>query len=273
MATKFQNKYRNESARWQNWDYADTGAYFITIVTKNRIDFFGEIKSGKMVLNSTGEIAQDCWLQIPDHFFGVELGEFIIMPNHIHGIIIINERPYWGGVNRGSRDSIYPIYPVGTGHPIYSVGTGHPIYPVGTGHALSLRDISDKRHGPTIYQFDTIKSNDRISNNSNEFPVHIIPPGHWPSDQYSIDDHNASRNNFTINPGKERFRNQGKNTISAMVGSFKSAVSRLSRKNVSRFGWQARFHDHVIRSQFEFDCISSYIKNNPQEWERKKKLC
>jgi putative transposase len=229
MATKFQNKYRNESARWQNWDYADPGAYFITIVTKNRIDFFGEIKSGKMVLNSTGEIAQDCWLQIPDHFFGVELGEFIIMPNHIHGIIIINERPYWGGVNRGSRDS--------------------------------------------IYQFDTIKSNDRISNNSNEFPVHIIPPGHWPSDQYSIDDHNASRNNFTINPGKERFRNQGKNTISAMVGSFKSAVSRLSRKNVSRFGWQARFHDHVIRSQFEFDCISSYIKNNPQEWERKKKLC
>lgn len=233
MATKFQNKYRNESARWQYWDYADPGAYFITIVTKNRIDFFGEIKSGKMVLNSTGEIAHDCWLQIPHHFFGVELGEFIIMPNHIHGIIIINERPHWGGVNRGSRDSVYPIF----------------------------------------FPFDSFKSNDRISINSIEFPVHIIPPGEWPSDQYSIEDQNASRNNFTINPGKQRFRNQGKNTISAMVGSFKSAVSRLSRKDVSRFGWQARFHDHVIRSQFEFDCISSYIKNNPQEWERKKKIC
>ena len=48
MATKFQNKYRNESARWQYWDYADPGAYFITIVTKNRIDFFGEIVSGNL---------------------------------------------------------------------------------------------------------------------------------------------------------------------------------------------------------------------------------
>ena len=88
---KFKNKYRIPSARLQNWDYGSPGLYFITICTKNRECYFGEIKNGEMILNETGKIADQCWAEIPAHFKLVELGEFVIMPNHLHGIIIINE--------------------------------------------------------------------------------------------------------------------------------------------------------------------------------------
>ena len=60
-----------------------------------------------------------------------------------------------------------------------------------------------------------------------------------------------------------RFRNQGKNTISAMVGSFKSAVTKRCNENKLSFGWQPRFHDHIIRDKNEFYKIRNYIVNNP----------
>ncbi len=69
--------------------------YFVTICAKNRKEYFGEIKNEEMVSNVYGEIAEKLWLKIPKHFEDVELDEHIIMPNHVHGIIIIdsNEEP------------------------------------------------------------------------------------------------------------------------------------------------------------------------------------
>lgn len=90
MASKFQNKYRIPSTRLQNWDYRSNAAYFITICTQNREHFFGKIKTGKMILSEIGIMAEKYWMEIPNHFIGIELGNFVIMPNHIHGIIIIN---------------------------------------------------------------------------------------------------------------------------------------------------------------------------------------
>jgi REP element-mobilizing transposase RayT len=89
--TKFKNTYRIESARLQNWDYGNNGAYFITICTKNRICFFGEGLHEKIQFNETGIIAEKIWFEIPKHFPFVELDQFVVMPNHIHGIIIINK--------------------------------------------------------------------------------------------------------------------------------------------------------------------------------------
>lgn len=169
---KFKNKYRISSARLSSWDYGNPGMYFITICTKDRVKYFGEIVNAQMHLNTFGKIAEQCWREIPEHFKNVELGEFIIMPNHVHGIIIINE----------------------------SVS-------VETGHALSL---------------------------------------------------------------PRRFRNQGKNTISAMVGSFKSAVTKIARAVNPVFGWQSRFHDHIIRTADDYKRISNYIINNPANWREDK---
>lgn len=91
MAEKFRNKYRVPSARLQNWDYGANGTYFITICTKEMQHFFGEVVDKKIILNSVGLLANEYWMEILKQFPYVEFGNFQIMPNHIHGILIIDK--------------------------------------------------------------------------------------------------------------------------------------------------------------------------------------
>lgn len=86
----YKNKYRVESIRLKNWDYSNNGYYFITICTKEKEHFFGNIIDGKMILNDIGKIINDEWYKSEKMRPNIILDEFIIMPNHIHGIIIIN---------------------------------------------------------------------------------------------------------------------------------------------------------------------------------------
>jgi len=88
---KFKGKYRIPSARWAAWDYSSNAAYFITICVANRAPDFGRIMDGKMILSPLGQSAQDCWIEIPNHFPFVELGEFVVMPNHTHGVVVIKK--------------------------------------------------------------------------------------------------------------------------------------------------------------------------------------
>ena len=90
MQNKFKNKYRISSVRLQTWDYSNNGAYFITICTQNREHFFGTIQNGIMQLSEIGKLAEQFWYEIPNNFPMVELGNFVVMPNHVHGILIID---------------------------------------------------------------------------------------------------------------------------------------------------------------------------------------
>src|SRR5512143_2641109 len=89
--TKFKDKYRIESARLRGWDYRSAGGYFVTICVKDRECVFGHVVNDDIELSSLGEIANEYWRQIPSHHVGVEIDEFVIMPNHTHGIVIIRE--------------------------------------------------------------------------------------------------------------------------------------------------------------------------------------
>jgi putative transposase len=89
--TLYKNKYRVDSARLKDWDYSHPGIYFITVCTKNRGHYFGHIMDGKMILSDTGKIADQYWREIPVHFSNVIIDEYVVMPNHIHGIINIVE--------------------------------------------------------------------------------------------------------------------------------------------------------------------------------------
>jgi len=91
MDAKFRGKYRVPSARWAAWDYGSNAAYFVTICTANRAHDFGEIADGKMTLAPLGQSAMDCWNEIPAHFPFVVLDEFVVMPNHVHGIVVIDK--------------------------------------------------------------------------------------------------------------------------------------------------------------------------------------
>ncbi len=93
MPAKFDpNIHHRKSIRLRGYDYSQAGAYFVTIVTFQRAGLFGDIVKAEMVLNETGKIIQKWWDDIPHHFPGVETGAFVIMPNHVHGIIIIHDR-------------------------------------------------------------------------------------------------------------------------------------------------------------------------------------
>ena len=118
MAQLFNNKYRIPSARLKNWNYANEAMYFVTICTKNRENYFGEIFNPgdhtipKIKPTIIGEIAHSEWYKSielrPD--MNLELGEFVVMPNHIHGIIIIgaNEinKPKGGGNDRDAMHCV-----------------------------------------------------------------------------------------------------------------------------------------------------------------------
>ena len=87
---KFKGKYRIPSARLQSWDYGWSGAYFITICTKDKIHYFGEVIAEKMQLSHVGILADVFWYEIKNHAQNVELGNFVVMPNHVHGILLLN---------------------------------------------------------------------------------------------------------------------------------------------------------------------------------------
>lgn len=91
MSEKFRNKYKIKSARLAGYDYSQNGMYFVTICTKDREEFFGEIKNDKIKLSEIGEIADRYWREISAHFPFIVVDVYQIMPNHVHGIIEIRQ--------------------------------------------------------------------------------------------------------------------------------------------------------------------------------------
>ncbi|GAB4220176.1 MAG TPA: transposase [Spirochaetota bacterium] len=90
--TLFKNKYRSETTRLKGFDYASPGAYFITICTYNREHVFGKIINGTMMVNETGKIVNECLHDLPNHYPNLKIDEYVIMPDHIHCIMVITEK-------------------------------------------------------------------------------------------------------------------------------------------------------------------------------------
>jgi putative transposase len=105
MSELFKNKYRIKSTRRKNWDYSQEGYYFITICTRDRIKAFGNIKDGEMINTKQADICNECWMDLPNHYPNIELDEFIIMPDHIHGIVAITDSVC---VNQSDVETIRP---------------------------------------------------------------------------------------------------------------------------------------------------------------------
>lgn len=90
-------KHHRRSIRLKGYDYSQAGAYFVTICAKDRQCLFGEIQQGEMYLNDLGKIVYDAWHDLPNHYLHMELDAFVIMPNHIHGIIALSDMPMVAG--------------------------------------------------------------------------------------------------------------------------------------------------------------------------------
>jgi len=84
---------RRRSLRLRDYDYSQPGAYFVTICTKDHLHQFGEIRGNDIKLNERGSIVEKIWKEIPEHFTNIKLDEFIVMPNHVHGILLLDDTP------------------------------------------------------------------------------------------------------------------------------------------------------------------------------------
>jgi REP element-mobilizing transposase RayT len=189
---------------------------------------------GEMQLSPTGILVEKYWHEIPQHFPYVELGSFVVMPNHVHGIIIINGKPNDHFIDNTETNDDNIIGMDGT---------------VETRHALYLHQ-PQKRTPPSI----EIPSS-QMQSSLQPQPPQILPPPPTPSGK-------------TI--GQKRFQHQGENTISSMVGSFKSAVTKNAHQSGIDFEWQPGFYDHVIRDDGSYQRIRNYIINNPKNWNNDK---
>ena len=163
------------SMRLSGHDYAEPGSYFVTICTQNRDLVFGDFADGEVRLSGFGRTANAAWEEIPAHFAGVEVDEYVVMPNHVHGIIVIVlSTP--GPTPRATR-------------------------------ASPLRGAA----GP------------------------------------------------------------GKGSIGAIVGSYKSAVSRGINQTRGKGGvsvWQRSYYEHIIRDEADLNRIRQYIWDNPARWDQ-----
>ena len=100
---KFQNKYRIQTSRLRNWDYGWNASYFVTICTAKRECYFGEIVDGKMYFSEIGAKANEYWLEIPKHFPFVKLDVHVVMPNHVHGIIVIDKQDDMQNIEKNDK--------------------------------------------------------------------------------------------------------------------------------------------------------------------------
>lgn len=83
--------FARRSIRLRDYDYSLSGAYFVTLCAHQRQCLFGNIQDGTMCLNLLGQTIQNCWNNIPIHFSKVELDAFVVMPNHIHAIVLLTD--------------------------------------------------------------------------------------------------------------------------------------------------------------------------------------
>lgn len=97
-------KYRGKSCRLKGWDYSTDGVYFITICTKDRQCYFGNVYNYKMNLSVIGLLVEYFWRLIPVYFPSVYLEEFIVMPNHIHGLLVIKKNNVVTSINLKTLD-------------------------------------------------------------------------------------------------------------------------------------------------------------------------
>jgi REP element-mobilizing transposase RayT len=156
------NIHHRRSIRLKGYDYTQQGAYFVTICTHQRNCLFGEIVDGEIKLNTNGEIARGSWLSIPRHFKNVELDEFVIMPNHLHGIIIIESSEVAGEAL--ANQDFSQLFSEVAGEALANQDFSQSFSEV-AGEALANQDFSKQQNlssqcfAPTVYTGETIKIN------------------------------------------------------------------------------------------------------------------
>ncbi len=247
----YRGKYRAASARLTKFDYGNNGYYFVTICVRNRECHFGSVNGGKMVLSEIGKIVDQYWREIPCHFPFVRLDVFIVMPNHVHGIIMI-DKPDVETLHCNVSTSTKHNVSTSTKHNV-STSTKHNVS-TSTKHNVSTeRNVSTS----TKHNVSTSAKHNVSTERNASAECNIVTKC---NESEKLGRPNIGMTMSEISPTA--------GSLSTIIRSYKSActktINRIQDKTL--FQWQNRFHDHIIRDENGLVNIRNYIIRNPLKW-------
>ena len=231
-------KHHRRSIRLKGYDYSQNGAYFVTFRTQENGAIFGEVMDGVMKLNEPGRMVETVWMEIPIFYPGISIDAFQIMPNHFHGIIIIDyidiiATPAQSGNPGDSENSKNAGNPEKTGDPVRATPRGCPFPKLIEGIYLGQGDLGQgQARGPA--------------------PTRGTGP-------------------TAVNQG---INSASRLSLPDVVHRFKTMTTKQYADGVKNSGWppfpgrlwQRNYYERIIRNQGEFDRIRRYIINNPANW-------
>ena len=226
------NIHHRRSIRLKGYDYSQAGLYFITICCNKRKCRFGKIENDEMILNEYGTIAYNEWVKLSERFTNFELDVFQIMPNHMHGIILLNEF-------------------VGAGFTPAQNNNDEHIARAGVTPTQNNNDEHNVRAGFTPTQ-----------NNDDE---HNVRAGFTPTQNANVattvNEKGQPQGAPTIGDIVGAYKSLTANNCLEIYKSKHEMMGKL---------WQRNYHEHIIRNQQSYHTISNYIINNPAKWAKDK---
>ena len=221
------------SIRLRGYDYSQSGAYFVTMCTRNREHLFGEIENGDMRLNNVGRMVDQWWHELGNRFPDIETDAFIVMPNHIHGIIVIKNIP--------------------VSNPVGAILCNRPVPIRNFTNPNSASSQQKNSNTGTNLRMDTVweQCTCRRQGDYKESPLHTqkiqiqkIPNAY---------------------DGLGRYISWFKRMV------INEYIRRVRTKEFPRFEksiWQRNYYERIIRDDSEWRLACEYIEKNPNMWER-----
>ncbi len=235
--------HHRRSIRLKGYDYSQPGAYFITLVTYQRDCLFGSVIDGEMQLSPLGKIAQDEWMRSIGirKEITIHEDEFVIMPNHFHGIVWIV-----------GADGVRPD------NHVQGLDSVRP--------DNRVQGLDGVRPDNRVQGSDGVRPDNRVQGSDGVRPDNRVQgsDGARPSDRLRPND------NFRPNDGTGAYHaplRRKPRSLSSFVAGFKAAVTSRANHELNMNGiWQRNYYDHIIRDDQDFMNIWNYIDTNPQGW-------
>jgi putative transposase len=261
-------RHRRRSMRLKGYDYSQAGAYFVTICTQGRACLFGEVVDGEMRLNDAGRMVVAEWERLPALFSNVVLDAFVVMPNHIHGIVILTDPA--DDATDGATAIGATISGATTGGATTSGATtrvapttaGDDATPVGAGlvPAQSGAGLVPAQSGAGLVPAQSGAGLVPAQSGAGLVPAPSTPAPSTPAQSVPAP---STPDPSTPAP-----------TLGDVIGAFKSRVTVEYIRGVKTFGWtpfdrrlwQRNYYEHIIRNEEALNRIRRYIVENPIRW-------
>jgi REP element-mobilizing transposase RayT len=275
--------HHRRSIRLQGYDYSQAGAYFVTICAWQRGCLFGDVAAGEMRLNAVGKIVEWEWRRLGEGFPNVELGEFVVMPNHIHGIIFIH------AAERATRheQNLTTNGIVGLPDEAAAGIVGSPLRG-GSNVGATQADLCMPNSGTDTQSNMDMPGADgsprRGRTNTPDMECPAVDGGLDGPGRATRYEQNLSINGNMGLPDEASagivgspLRGPGgppSQSLGAIIGQWKSRVTKRTWKLPGMRGmrgipvWQRNYYEHIIRDEADYQRIAQYIQTNPLRWEQ-----